>query len=45
MSAMISSPHQHDSNSVQRIMATVLLALIPGITALVWLLGYGVIIN
>ena len=45
MSSMISSPHQHDSNSVQRIMATVLLALLPGIAALVWLLGNGVLIN
>ena len=45
MTSMISSPHQHDSNSVSRIMATVLLALLPGIAALVWLLGNGVLIN
>ena len=45
MSNMNSSPHQHDSNSVQRIMATVLLAPLPGIAALVWLLGNGVLIN
>ncbi|MCU0972040.1 MAG: electron transport complex subunit RsxD [Gammaproteobacteria bacterium] len=41
----ISSPHTARPNATQRVMAEVLLALIPGIAALVWYFGWGVVIN
>jgi electron transport complex protein RnfD len=40
-----SSPHLHNDNGVQRVMAQVLLALLPGIGVMWWLFGWGVIIN
>lgn len=39
------SPHTFKENSVQRVMLQVLLALIPGIIAMVWYFGWGVLIN
>ena len=39
------SPHTFKPNSVQRVMLQVLLALIPGIIAMVWYFGWGVLIN
>ena len=41
----MSSPHTLGPNSTRRIMAEVLLALVPGIAALVWYFGWGVVIN
>jgi len=40
-----SSPHLHNENGVQRVMAQVLLALLPGVAVMWWLFGWGVIIN
>ena len=40
-----SSPHLHNDNGVQRVMAQVLLALLPGVAAMWWLFGWGVLIN
>ncbi len=40
-----SSPHTFRPNSVQRIMLEVLLALVPGIIAMVWYFGWGTLIN
>ena len=40
-----SSPHLQGQNDVQRVMAQVLLALVPGIAALWWYFGWGVIVN
>lgn len=39
------SPHSGNPNSVSRVMAEVLLALVPGIIALIWFFGWGVLIN
>ncbi|MGR9051828.1 MAG: electron transport complex subunit RsxD [Gammaproteobacteria bacterium] len=39
------SPHLEPINSVSRVMANVLLALLPGIAAMVWFFGIGVLIN
>ena len=40
-----SSPHLHGENGVQKVMAQVLLALLPGTAAMWWLFGWGVLIN
>ena len=40
-----SSPHLHADNGVQKVMAQVLLALLPGTAAMWWLFGWGVLIN
>ncbi len=40
-----SSPHLRGDNDVQRVMGQVLLALLPGIAALWWYFGWGVIVN
>ena len=40
-----SSPHGPSYASVSRVMAEVLLAMIPGIIALTWYFGWGVLIN
>lgn len=40
-----SSPHLTGPNSTARLMAEVLLALVPGIVALVWYFGWGVVVN
>lgn len=42
---VISSPHSARPNRVDRIMLQVLLALLPGIGAMVWYFGWGVLIN
>ena len=39
------SPHTFKPNSVQRIMLDVLLALVPGIIAMVWYFGWGTLVN
>ncbi len=39
------SPHTFKPNSVQRIMLEVMLALLPGIIAMVWYFGWGTLIN
>jgi electron transport complex protein RnfD len=39
------SPHTFRPNSVQRVMLEVLLALIPGVIAMTWYFGWGVLIN
>ncbi|HIE53910.1 MAG TPA: electron transport complex subunit RsxD, partial [Chromatiaceae bacterium] len=39
------SPYGPLPNSVARLMALVLLALLPGIAALVWYFGWGVLVN
>ncbi|HHH13236.1 MAG TPA: electron transport complex subunit RsxD [Thiolapillus brandeum] len=39
------SPYGRLPNSVTRVMAEVLLALVPGVVALVWYFGWGVVIN
>ncbi|GHT86672.1 electron transport complex subunit RsxD [Betaproteobacteria bacterium] len=41
----MSSPHIRKPVSVQREMFTVLLALVPGITAYVWQIGAGILVN
>ena len=41
----LSSPHTARPNETRRVMAEVLLALLPGIAALVWYFGWGVVIN
>ncbi|MDR2030716.1 MAG: RnfABCDGE type electron transport complex subunit D [Azoarcus sp.] len=41
----MTSPHIRQPASVQRIMLTVLLALAPGITAYVWQIGAGILVN
>ncbi|MGD2119381.1 MAG: electron transport complex subunit RsxD [Chromatiales bacterium] len=41
----LTSPHTDKPNSVQKVMLEVLLALIPGIVAMVWYFGWGVLIN
>ena len=42
---IISSPHGARVNRVDRVMLQVILALIPGIAALTWVFGWGVLIN
>jgi Na+-translocating ferredoxin:NAD+ oxidoreductase subunit D len=44
-STLISSPHLTRPNRVERIMLEVLLALTPGIAAMIWLFGWGLLIN
>jgi electron transport complex protein RnfD len=41
----VMSPHLQPVNSVDRVMLQVLLALIPGIAAMTWFFGIGVLIN
>ena len=43
--ATVTSPHAALPNSVTRVMALVLLALIPGVAAMVWYFGWGVLVN
>lgn len=45
MAIIVSSPHSARVNRVDLVMRDVLLALIPGVIALVWFFGWGVIIN
>ncbi len=42
---IISSPHSARIHRVDRIMLQVILALIPGVAAMIWLFGWGVLIN
>ncbi|MBK1699855.1 electron transport complex subunit RsxD [Thiococcus pfennigii] len=42
---IISSPHGARANRVDLIMLQVLLALVPGVAAMTWLFGWGVLIN
>ena len=41
----LSSPHSGRPNSVNRVMLQVILALIPGVIAMTWYFGWGVLIN
>ncbi len=41
----LSSPHTDRPNSVSAVMLQVILALIPGIIAMIWYFGWGVLIN
>jgi electron transport complex protein RnfD len=41
----ITSPHAHGPLSTTRVMQTVLLATLPGVAALVWFFGPGVLVN
>lgn len=41
----MSSPHIRRDTSVQRVMLTVLLALVPGIATYVWQVGAGILVN
>ncbi|MCL1824489.1 MAG: RnfABCDGE type electron transport complex subunit D [Betaproteobacteria bacterium] len=41
----MTSPHIRQPASVQRVMMTVLAALLPGIAAYVWLVGAGILVN
>lgn len=41
----ITSPFIHNTNSVNKIMLQVLIALIPGVVAIVWYFGPGVLVN
>ncbi|MBK1717574.1 electron transport complex subunit RsxD [Thiocystis violacea] len=43
--ALVSSPHVPRLNRVDRIMFEVLLALIPGIAAMTWFFGWGLLVN
>lgn len=40
-----SSPHTHGAASVSRLMVEVLLALLPGLAVLLWLFGWGPLLN
>ena len=41
----VTSPHLHQPTSVGQVMRRVLYAMIPGIAALVWFFGWGILIN
>ncbi len=43
--AIVSSPHVPRLNRVDRVMAEVLVGLIPGVAALTWVFGWGTLIN
>lgn len=43
--SVASSPHLQGGNHIQRVMGLVLLALLPGIAALWWYFGWGVVVN
>lgn len=45
MPNLVSSPHGPHPNRVDRIMREVLIALLPGLLAMIWLFGWGVLIN
>jgi electron transport complex protein RnfD len=42
---LVSSPHGPRAHRVDRIMQEVLLALVPGVAAMIWYFGWGVLIN
>ncbi|MBO8087490.1 MAG: electron transport complex subunit RsxD [Marichromatium sp.] len=44
-STLISSPHVPRVNRVDRVMLQVLLALVPGVLAMTWFFGWGVLVN
>ncbi|MFZ4790265.1 MAG: electron transport complex subunit RsxD [Candidatus Competibacteraceae bacterium] len=41
----VTSPHLHQQTGVNQVMRRVLYAMVPGITALVWFFGWGILIN
>ncbi|MBK1722377.1 electron transport complex subunit RsxD [Thiocystis violacea] len=43
--SVVSSPHVPRVNRVDRLMLQVLVALVPGIVAMIWFFGWGVLIN
>jgi electron transport complex protein RnfD len=43
--ALVSSPHGSRPNRVDRVMQEVLIALVPGVLAMIWFFGWGVLIN
>lgn len=45
ISSPMSSPHGPRPNRVDRVMLEVLLALVPGVLAMIWFFGWGVLIN
>lgn len=45
ISTLMSSPHGPRPNRVDRVMLEVLLALVPGVLAMIWFFGWGVLIN
>ncbi len=45
MTTLVSSPHDWGRHRVQQVMLQVLFALIPGIAAMFWYFGWGVLIN
>lgn len=42
---LVSSPHGSRPNRVDRVMQEVLLALVPGVVAMIWFFGWGVLVN
>ncbi|MFB1485951.1 MULTISPECIES: electron transport complex subunit RsxD [unclassified Thiocapsa] len=42
---LVSSPHGSRPNRVDRVMQEVLIALVPGVLAMIWFFGWGVLIN
>lgn len=44
-SDVLSSPHKHDGSSVSQVMASVCLALVPGLLCYIWFFGFGVLIQ
>ena len=42
---LVSSPHGSRPNRVDRVMQEVLLALVPGVLAMIWFFGWGVLVN
>ena len=45
MSMLNSSPHGHQGHSTGQVMQQVMLACVPGLTALTWFFGWGTVIN
>ncbi|MBV1914553.1 MAG: electron transport complex subunit RsxD [Pseudomonadales bacterium] len=43
--AKVTSPHLHGNNDTSQVMKLVILATLPGLIALVWFFGWGVLIN
>lgn len=41
----LSSPHTHGQNSTSKVMATVILATLPGLAVMTWFFGWGTLIN
>ena len=45
MTARLSSPHIHQPVSIQQVMKQVIIAMVPGIVAAIWILGWGVLVQ